>query len=380
MAVSLNKLKQPYFVFVMGPTGVGKSSWALKFGKKLKEKGNYQVEIINCDSVQVYQKLKIGSALPSSTEMKLFPHHLYSYINPEQKRFTVAQYRKDFFQLIQRIQKTQPTQQMQPTQKTQPTQQMQPTQKTQPTQKMQPTQQTQPTQQAQEKNIAPKVFLVVGGTGFYFQALEKGIYKVKPISSQLKKALKEKEKEKGFQGLHQELQKRDPEAGARIHPNDHYRILRALELIHTEKKTLKQIQKESLLEKQNFPYPFCKVFLDISPQHRKKILQDRIETMFQKGFVQEVQNLLKEGLKDWTPLSSVGYKELSQFLHQHSSPPNLIEQKALLKKILQAHLYLSKRQRTWFKKENSQHRFFLPEEGIQAEEYVKQNIFSIKNQ
>ena len=184
----------------MGPTGVGKSSWALEFGKKLmqsscpKRGGPYQVEIINCDSVQVYQKLKIGSAFPSEKDMSLFPHHLYGYITPEQKkRFTVAQYRKDFFHWVdKRVHSHSPHKQL--------------------------------------------VFLVVGGTGFYFRALEKGLYKIGPISSQLQKDLKKRAEQEGFLTLHQELQALDSEAGHRIHFNDHYRILRALELIYTTKK------------------------------------------------------------------------------------------------------------------------------------------------
>ena len=326
----------PYFLFVMGPTGVGKSSWALEFGKSLMQSPlqkeiNYKVEVINCDSVQIYKKLKIGSALPQEKDMKSLPHHLYAYTGPEQKRFTVAQYRKDFFELVKK-------------------------------------------RSLVNKPFQQLIFFVVGGTGFYFQALEKGLYKAGHISSKLQEHLKEKAREKGFQGLHQELQKLDPKTGTRIHPNDHYRILRALELIYTEKKPLSQIQDEKSLEDQAFPYPFNKILLDVSFQSRKKILKDRIEKMFRRGFVQEVQHLLKEGLKNWSPLFSVGYKEVSHFLHEHSSLPNPTEKKELIEKILTAHMHLGKKQRTWFKKEKSTLCFLLPEEKEKAEKYVLQNM------
>ena len=116
------------------------------------------------------------------------------------------------------------------------------------------------------------------------------------------------------------------------------------------------------------------MFLDVPTSKRKEILQMRIEKMFQRGFAMEVQQLLKEGLKDWPPLSSVGYKELSQFLLKHSSLPNEMEQKKLMEKILKAHLYLSKRQRTWFKKEKTHPCFFLPKEREAAEKYVEESI------
>ena len=353
----------------MGPTGVGKSSWALQFGKKLMQSSSvegsrsvsgfgsafgsgssfgtiprgegdgpsYQVEIINCDSVQVYKKLKIGSAFPSEGDMADLPHHLYGYVGPERKtKFTVAQYRKDFFHCVRKRMDFHP-----------PHRQL--------------------------------IFLVVGGTGFYFRAIEKGLYKVHSVPLELQKDLKKRAEQQGFQELHRELQTLDSEAGKRIHPNDHYRILRALELIHTEKKTLHQIQKESAKENAGkaFPYPLEKIFLDVPLPQRRESLRHRIEKMFQKGFALEVQQLLEEGLKDWSPLSSVGYKELSQFLLERKAVPNEMEQKELMEKILKAHSYLGKRQRTWFKKESACPCFLLPEEEKAAEKYVEQSIKKI---
>jgi len=187
-------------VFVVGTTASGKSAYA--FAEALRTGG----AIINCDSVQLYQGLVIGSALPSEAEMNEVPHFLFSYVAKGSK-MTAGQYARDFYETMKKI-----------------------------------------------NNQFPIVY-VVGGTGFYFQAIEKGLFDVQRPNSQLRNLIEDEMKtEVGAEKIYQEMITLDPLSAQRIHRNDHYRIARAVELMRVEKKPLSQIWNEFEEKKFKFPY------------------------------------------------------------------------------------------------------------------------------
>jgi tRNA dimethylallyltransferase len=161
-------------VFVVGSTASGKSAYALK--KAQETKG----AIINCDSIQLYQGLKIGSALPTEEEMANVPHFLFSYV-PKGQRMTAGQYARDFYALMAKI----------------------------------------------EDQF--EVAYVVGGTGFYFQAIEKGLFDVQRPNQELRAAIeKEMETPEGAKKIYQEMIFSDPKSAEKIHEHDHYRIARSV--------------------------------------------------------------------------------------------------------------------------------------------------------
>ena len=129
MAASTS-LQSQKFIFVVGPTASGKSQWALEQAEK------YSGSIINCDSVQFYKGLEIGSAAPTQLEKKKAPHHLYGYVEAPQE-MTAGQFLRDFYQLL-------------------------------------------------EKKILKFPVFIVGGTGFYVLALEKGMYDLEPADLELR--------------------------------------------------------------------------------------------------------------------------------------------------------------------------------------------------
>lgn len=283
-------------IFVVGSTASGKSDWALRMAQ-----GTGGV-IINCDSVQVYQKLDVGSAKPTKAEQALVKHYLLDYVPPGEE-MTAGIYTRDFYSCMESIPSGVPV-------------------------------------------------FVVGGTGFYFMAIEKGMYPVLPVPDEVKmKVAQELESFEGATKLYQELLAKDPEYGAKIHLSDHYRIGRAIELIRSQGKSVTQIQSEFAQTQQKFPFPLLK----IGPVWDREVLKERIRVRTQKmlaaGLVDEVRSLLDEGLEFWAPMSSVGYKETISFLK------NEIKEADLGDLIAQNTRQLAKRQRTWFQRDKEIHWF-----------------------
>lgn len=277
-------------IFVVGSTASGKSDWALKLAQK---QGGV---IVNCDSIQVYKKLDIGSAKASAEERALVPHYLIDYVSPPQE-MTAGVYSDDFFALMPTL-------------------------------------------------PAGPVF-VVGGTGFYFMALEKGMYPVTKVAPELKAQVEAEMAEPGgAEKLYAEMMAKDPEYGSKIKPGDHYRIGRGIELLRTQGRSVTEIQREFDAQKIPFPYPLLK----IGPRWDREVLRGRIaqrtQKMLQAGLIDEVRGLLDEGLKDWAPMSSVGYREVVQYLEQGLSLPELADL------ISTNTAQLAKKQRTWFQRDN----------------------------
>ncbi|MGZ3797733.1 MAG: tRNA (adenosine(37)-N6)-dimethylallyltransferase MiaA, partial [Pseudobdellovibrionaceae bacterium] len=206
--------------------------------------------------------------------------------------------------------------------------------------------------QCLEKLPAESPVFVVGGTGFYFQAIEKGMYPVRKtspeIQNQIASILKNPE---GAKELYAEFQRLDPEAAKKIHPQDHYRLGRAMELIRSEGKTLTQIQKEFNERQAPFPYPLLKLGLRWDREVLRQRVILRTQKMLDAGLVREVEDLLRRGFEDWPALQSVGYKETIQFLTEGKSSQWLFEN------IVQNTMGLAKRQRTWFQRDPAIHWF-----------------------
>ncbi len=288
------------FIFVMGPTASGKSDLALRLAEQT---GGV---ILNCDSIQCYEGLQIGSALPRIEDFKRAPHELYAYV-PKGQEMTAGQFRRDFYAKI-------------------------------------------------ESYTKPQVFLVVGGTGFYFQAIEFGMYEA-PVNLELKELLEiESESAEGLARLYQELERVDPESASKISGQDAYRITRALTVIRTSGQKLSQIKEN--FEKQKAPFPYALKKIGVAAASRENLqlrVQTRTNWMLGAGLVQEVENLLVEGLENWAPMRSVGYKETIDFLKNHDKfrasllgiePQAKISLENLALQITQNTMRLAKKQKT----------------------------------
>ncbi len=301
-----------HFVYVIGPTASGKTDLSLQVAEKL------QWPILNCDSVQVYKEVNIGTAKPSVEERSQVPHYLFDYVEPPAK-LSAADYLRDVTQCLN------------------------------------------------ENKINQALF--VGGSGFYIQALQKGLYPETTAPSDIKNNIQMWIDDRGMGSLYEWVKENDPIFAEKISENDHYRVRRAVEVMLSQKKTLTELKNQMAEENHSVlpPHKSLKVGL----RDDKEILRQRVELrtrrMLANGLVAEVEALVARGLKNWAPLASVGYKEVQAYL---AGQLNLNDLEA---RIVTSTMQLIKKQMTWFKRD-PQIQWFSIEEQDKALAYVESKV------
>ena len=278
-------------IFIVGPTGAGKSYLAFKWAKSVHG------QILNADSVQCFKSLHIGANKPSKQLQAEVPHHLFGIVQ-EGNNFTAGDFRRSALCKLKEL---------------------------------------------SDQKI-PYVF-VVGGSGFYLQALLKGMQHF-PKSSLEKRSHIIKDMENyGLDFLYKELQDKDPLYAKKVHYRDKYRILRGVEILRMQPQTITQIQQQ--FQSNVFPYPKALIGLKCDRGELRRSIQIRTCQMLELGFIEEVRELLQRGLRDWPALKSVGYKQVVMFLEGQIKKENLLEE------IVQATMRLAKKQMTWFRNKYS---------------------------
>ena len=282
-------------VFVTGATATGKSKFAFLAAQK------FRGVIVNCDSVQVYSGPKIGTALPPRSEREALPHYLFDCVSYPVE-WTAGDYRRAFYEVVNNL-------------------------------------------------PADSLVFVVGGTGFYFQAIEKGMHDSPKVSQEVSRAvLAQASTVEGLASLYAELCVKDPERAAKISANDSYRICRSIEIIRSFGKTHTEILKSFVPEK--FPYPLLKVGIQQEREHHRRLIAERTRKMLAAGLREEVCELMhREGWLQWAPMQSVGYKETIEALQCGYDDVWLTE------KIQTSTWQLAKRQKTWFARDSEIHSF-----------------------
>lgn len=296
-------------IIILGPTAVGKSELAIELAQ------NFGFEIVNADSMQVYRGMDIGSAKPSLKERNLVAHHLIDIKDPDEE-FSAAQFKEEARNSIVSL--------------------------------------------AQAGTIA----LVVGGTGFYIRALTKGLFPAPSADLKLREELKKKEETQGKWYLYKELEKVDPEAASRIHPNDTFRIIRALEVFYLTGRPISQQQKNH-----QFKHSYFNPLKIGLMRNRREIynrIDQRVDKMIKDGLVDEVRQLLKRRYPQTIkPFQSLGYKQILSYLQGDVS---LDEAVRLIKRNTKRY---GKRQLTWFKKDSEIRWFNLPNQSSNIKEAIK---------
>ena len=278
---------KPRIIFILGPTAVGKTGYALKLAKRIS------AEIISCDSMQVYKGMDIVSSKPSISIRRVIPHHLIDIISAK-KEYNASVYRRKALKAIKAI---------------------------------------------LEKKKTP---LFVGGTGLYANAVLDGIFKGPGEDKRIRRRLYLQAEERGTKQLYQRLLRVDPQAARKIHANDLKRIIRALEVWINTKKPISQWQKERQGITKDYNVEIYCLY-----QPRQKLysrINQRVEQMLRRGLVDEVANLLKAGLSK-TASCAIGIKEIKGYLEGRY---NLDETKDLIKRHTRQY---AKRQLTWFRKD-----------------------------
>lgn len=281
--------KKP-LIILTGPTSVGKTSLSISLAKAVNG------EIISADSMQVYKYMDIGTAKITFKEMEDIPHYLISEFMPDEE-FNVVKfqkYAKDYINAIY------------------------------------------------EKNKIP---ILVGGTGFYIQAVLYDIdFEESNSDYSYREELTQLAINKGTLFLHELLTKVDPSSAEAIHPNNLKRIIRALEYV---KQTGQPISAHNE-EQRNRKSPYLYRYFVLNKERSKlyEAINNRVDIMINNGLVNEVKQLLDMGYtKDMVSMQGLGYKELIDFIEGHYSLEEAIYK---LKKDTR---HYAKRQLTWFKRE-----------------------------
>ena len=278
-------------IILAGPTAVGKTSLSIRLAK---ETGG---EIISADSMQVYRHMDIGSAKITKEEMEGVPHYLVDVLEPEEE-FNVVRFQQMAKEAAERI---------------------------------------------WEKGKIP---LVVGGTGFYIQALLYDIdFTENDGDESYRRQLEQKASdEEGASELYEMLKTVDPKAAQEIHPRNIKRIIRALEFYH---QTGKKISEHNETQRQReSPYNYTYFVLTDERSRLYERIDRRVDLMMEQGLLDEVRYLKERGVrKDSTAMQGLGYKELYAYLEGEYP---LDEAVRIIKRDTR---HFAKRQLTWFKRE-----------------------------
>ena len=278
-------------IILAGPTAVGKTSLSIRLAK---ETGG---EIISADSMQVYRHMDIGSAKITKEEMEGVPHYLVDVLEPEEE-FNVVRFQQMAKEAAERI---------------------------------------------WEKGKIP---LVVGGTGFYIQALLYDIdFTENDGDESYRRQLEQKASdEEGASELYEMLKRVDPKAAQEIHPRNIKRIIRALEFYH---QTGKKISEHNETQRQReSPYNYAYFVLTDERSRLYERIDRRVDLMMEQGLLDEVRYLKERGVrKDSTAMQGLGYKELYAYLEGEYP---LDEAVRIIKRDTR---HFAKRQLTWFKRE-----------------------------
>lgn len=282
-------MKKP-LIILTGPTAVGKTKASIGLAKALNG------EIISADSMQVYKHMDIGSAKIRPEEMQGIKHYLIDELEPDEE-FHVVRFQEMAKKALEEI---------------------------------------------YAKNKIP---IVVGGTGFYIQALLYDIdFTENDEDTEYRKELEQLAAEKGAEVLHNMLREVDPESAEAIHANNVKRVIRALEFY---KQTGDKISEHNEQERaKSSPYDFCYFVLNDERERLYERINLRIDQMLEEGLVEEVRALKELGYtKDMVSMQGLGYKEILDYLNGNCT---LEEAVYILKRDTR---HFAKRQLTWFRRE-----------------------------
>ena len=309
---------EPILIALMGPTATGKSALGVTLAERLGG------EIVNCDSVQMYRHLEIGTGKPSLQQRRLVPHHLYDMLDLDEY-YSAGRYMAEARRICQDIVRRR------------------------------------------------RVPIVVGGSGLYLRALLEGFFAGPARCRELRTRLDQISARKGLTFLHDLLSKKDPDAAERIHPGDRLRIVRALEVYFLTGAPISHLQGPH--SSRRFPQKPLEGFriLKFGLNIPRAILYDRIhrrvDEMFRSGLVQEVKRLLESGSSPRAKgFEAIGYPHVIAFLSGQMSLEKMIELTR------QDSRRYAKRQMTWFRKEKNVHQIEFPGETVQALREVLEHV------
>lgn len=275
---------------IAGPTASGKTALGVRMAKHVGG------EVVNFDSVQIYQKIQIATAKPSEEEKQGIPHHLIDYVDPN-TNYTAANWARDASEKIREIESR------------------------------------------------GKVPILAGGTGFYLRTLRRPLFESPQTDEKLRDRLMQIKEKRGAEHLYRMLERVDPKAAKTIFPNDSMRVARALSVFFQTGELISEKQPKRL-----DPPEFAsriRLFV-LSPP--RDVLYQRINARsvehFDAGLVNEVKQLLADCVTDkGNALGAHGYRRVCEYLHGERTLESAVE------KTQQDVRNYAKRQLTWYRGE-----------------------------
>ncbi len=281
-------MPKPKVLIIAGPTATGKTALSVAIAEQLR------AEIISADSRQIYRFMDIATAKPSKEELQRVPHHFIDIVNPDET-YNAGQFGREGRETVQSI------------------------------------------------VSAGKTAIITGGSGLYIQALVDGFFGEVARDEEIRKRIREDMHTLGLEAVYARLRRLDPEAAARIHPNDARRIERALEVFEITGRPISELQRS-----QAGACPFEPVFVGLIRERSVLYagIEQRIDRMIEQGVIEETKELLRRGYSpDLISMEGLGYREIIRYLNGEDS------YEEMLRLFKQHSRNYAKRQITWFKKE-----------------------------
>jgi tRNA dimethylallyltransferase len=279
-------IAKPKIIIICGPTGIGKTTVAIDLAQ------HFAGHIVGADSMQVYKYMDIGTAKPTVAERARVVHHMIDFVEPDES-FDAAQYAARAREKIIELDR---------------------------------------------QHIIP---FVVGGTGLYIKALLYGLFDEKVSDPEIRDRLKAEADTRGIQILYERLGELDPETANRLHPNDTYRILRALEVIEATGQAISKHHKTHGFFEQ--PFESLKIGLEMDRALLYERINRRVDAMISAGFLDEVKGLMARGYSaDLKPMQSIGYRHMVDYIEGRLNWDECV------RTLKRDHRRYAKRQLTWF--------------------------------
>jgi tRNA dimethylallyltransferase len=286
---SLPENGKPRVIVVCGPTAVGKTRAGIALAQALNG------EIVSADSMQVYRGMDIGTAKPTAEERAAATHHLIDIVEPDEP-FDAAVYGALARDAVAGLHRR------------------------------------------------GKVPVVVGGTGLYIKALLRGLFRAGGGDPALRRRLRAEAEALGAERLHARLAECDPAAAARLHPNDTFRVLRALEVYELTGRPISGLQQEHGFAETPFAALTIGLTLDRATLYQR--IDRRVDAMVAAGLEQEVRCLLDRGFgPELTSMQSIGYSHMTAFVG------GALTWEECLRTLKRDTRRFAKRQLTWFRSE-----------------------------
>ena len=279
--------QKPKVVVVCGPTASGKTDGAIRLA------ATFGAEIVSADSMQVYRYMDIGTAKPTAAERARVYHHLIDVVDPDEP-FDAETYVKMARDSVADIRR---------------------------------------------RNLTP---IVAGGTGLYLKAFVHGLFRLPPVDRRIRDRLASEAADRGTGPLYERLRRLDPETASRIHTNDRYRILRALEVLASSGQPISSWHAAHRFA--DCPFEVLQIGLNIERQRLYERIDRRAEEMIAAGLADEVAGLLDNGYRpELKSMQSIGYRHMVDFLQGRTT-----HDEALRTMQRDTRRY-AKRQMTWFR-------------------------------